>query len=695
MANRIIKSLPDFINENLKSVDESAFTKALKHYTGKEAEPESEITEPEIEDQPNTQIIKHEPSQEGLSMWQSGEPVQIDRNFVEEYQSIQPEDRGVIRPRGFGYEDWVYAIIAQDNGWRSGNGHDYTLPNGVKLTPSVYDTQVWNGKTFSIDTPTNMQGSNPHNKWLLNEAETVIGTKSIDPNIPDVDYDELLKIVDQIIYYPKSETSLMIWGAPGIGKTSIVKQAQKQYGGRMIDVQLTTYAPEDFFLPMIDMAEQSGESAQRKTSMKNRAIRVPQTWLPVYHEDEGEEGNRRANGPDGAGGIIFLDELSRASGPIRAVSLKLVNERQLDGGWKIGSKWVVIAASNRKDDDPTNTEKFGSALGNRFQQVNYSPSVHTVTKYFRDAKHPDTGETFFDPKLIDFLIFNDTQETKVLHRYIGGSSKSSSTAFPTPRTWESGMVTWKNLEDLLKRKENRSPSIKEIADAVSRHVGNHAAEELATYLRYESRIDFKKLHLAWTNPNEAPLPPKQEGGTNWDLTGVQICLSSIAYARAYDVLQANNQDKTNIIDEPGNIIRYMVRLDDPTHAATLLQMIWNGHPEIKDSRSATNWFAKDTGASISQKELWENHAIPDGRWAEVIAKNQGKRPPSKYIKEVVAPALGFRLTQAAIPAAASFWPAWKNILLVKYPYLKADPNLAEISKEGEEGDALNAIDAKA
>ena len=45
-------------------------------------------------------------------------------------------------------------------------------------------------------------------------------------------------------------------------------------------------------------------------------------------------------------GLLFIDELSRASAQVLNVVLPLVNERRFNG-YKLGSGWVIICASNR------------------------------------------------------------------------------------------------------------------------------------------------------------------------------------------------------------------------------------------------------------------------------------------------------------------------------------------------------------
>ena len=90
---------------------------------------------------------------------------------------------------------------------------------------------------------------------------------------------------------------------------------------------------------------------------------VPKSWLPSYLPiggDFDEIQNDRANSgiftdKDGKtkrvgnGGIIFLDELLRAEEDVFKELMTFLFERKI-AGWQLGSKWTVIAASNRPCD---------------------------------------------------------------------------------------------------------------------------------------------------------------------------------------------------------------------------------------------------------------------------------------------------------------------------------------------------------
>ena len=92
----------------------------------------------------------------------------------------------------------------------------------------------------------------------------------------------------------KGTKPLMIWGAPGIGKTSIIQQTRSMFteatGGRqhinMIEVVLSKMEHDDFGLPSLSGVGANGEA---------RAEDAPQSWLPIWKTSGNAEEDKRRN----------------------------------------------------------------------------------------------------------------------------------------------------------------------------------------------------------------------------------------------------------------------------------------------------------------------------------------------------------------------------------------------------------------
>lgn len=188
---------------------------------------------------------------------------------------------------------------------------------------------------------------------------------------------------------------VMVWGAPGVGKSTIVKSLAKEMGLGFVDVRLAQMESIDIRgLPLPDK--------------DNHCVQ----WLPssIFPTDNSK------------GGIIFLDELSAAPKDVQVASYELILDRQLGGGdiYKVPSKWIIVAAGNRSCDRAVSTT-MSSALANRMMHLEIEADAQDwITWAVMHGVHPAVvGFIQFKPQL---LLSVDDQN---LER-----------GFPTPRSWE-------------------------------------------------------------------------------------------------------------------------------------------------------------------------------------------------------------------------------------------------------------------
>ena len=240
-----------------------------------------------------------------------------------------------------------------------------------------------------------------------------------------VDDKKLRDIIKRHINNPRL-ARLMIWGAPGIGKTAILTtivneiSAEQGKDYSLIVKTLSNETPDNFMLP-----KYSGD----------RAEDVPKTWMPVW-KPTGDEKVDKTNDEKCGRGLLFIDELSRATPQVQNVILPLVNEGVFNG-WKLGSGWAIICASNRdEDEDASNQTQIGNALGNRFAQVYYEPCVNTwkgwadkqgfISPLLTQWLAMPAGETISGGKFF-YWDPNDDDDTNTTH------------IMCTPRSWTNAM----------------------------------------------------------------------------------------------------------------------------------------------------------------------------------------------------------------------------------------------------------------
>lgn len=444
---------------------------------------------------------------------------------------------------------WMNALIAKKKN---------VLPKGVTLFPTQEDIELAKEHGLSL-VMTKLQKEsvedafNSYTQYIsLNEDQVKL--QHPNPKVKNVDSTQLQRFMSDAI---ESKDPLLIWGAPGIGKTAIVNDANKKFGGRLIDCSLTTMAPEDFFLP----ATAPKKNKDGSDSGRLMAVDLPKEWLPVYHESEGEAGDAAANGPDGKGGTLFLDELNRARPEVQDVCLKLVLEKKV-GQYKLGSNWAVIAAANREGDDSTSTMSFSKILGNRFTQVNYAPNVEDWKKWASTAKDKD-DQFIVDPAVIAFVDFNN----KWFHKL---DSEDDSPVWCSPRSWTKASEQFLRAQRRAEKEGGRL-SDNEAEEIIAANVGTDAAAEFMGFLKLSRKISVEDMKLVYTKPDKAPLPPKgpSDGYKNDECYAM---LSAIVF---------NSRDRKLTPVEAENVLDYAVRLAQPAWATKLLASLTALHPYIK------------------------------------------------------------------------------------------------------------------
>lgn len=250
----------------------------------------------------------------------------------------------------------------------------------------------------------------------------------------------------------KADVPPMLWGAPGVGKSDVVRQVAKTLGYNLIDFRATLRDPVDMRgLPLVDA--------------KTGSTR----WLAPNELPQEDR--------DGKHGLLFLDELPNAAPLMQASCFGLVLDRQL-GEYKLPKGWVPVAAGNRLADRSA-AQRMPTALANRFAHFEVTADVDAWVEWANSAG--------VDPMLVAFLRFRP----ELIHKMPVGEDKS----FPTPRSW---MQCAKLL--------NCDATIRQ--HLFSANVGPGPAAELEGFLRVFSKLPSIASILA--NPSGAPIPDADE-----------------------------------------------------------------------------------------------------------------------------------------------------------------------------------------
>lgn len=236
-----------------------------------------------------------------------------------------------------------------------------------------------------------------------------------------------------------------VWGAPGIGKSAIVRRVAEGADMPVIDVRASLLDPTDLRgIPTV------GEG---------RAVWLPPSFLP-------KESDRP--------GVLFLDEINAAPPLVQASLYQLVLDRRV-GEYVLPPGWWIVAAGNRQHDKAV-TFRMSSALANRFVHVTLEPDVD-------DWREWAIAEAL-DPLVVSFIGFRPA----LLWQEPGQEA-----AYATPRTWQM-------LSDVLAR--FGAPDA--CSDLVPGIVGEGPAREFLAFAR--SAADMGMIERILADPETAELP---------------------------------------------------------------------------------------------------------------------------------------------------------------------------------------------
>ena len=186
--------------------------------------------------------------------------------------------------------------------------------------------------------------------------------------------------------------SLMIWGDPGIGKSTIIRQFTEAAGIGFIDLRLNLYDP----------TELKGYPIKYGPAGKERMRFAPSGRLPTSGQ-----------------GIILCDELPSAPPATQNAAYPLVLDRRLDE-YELPDGWAVIGAGNYAHNGGVHYP-LAPALADRFIHLNLEISHDDW-----DAWAAANGVSGVTRAFIRF-------RPALLHDV---KLRQNGQAFPTPRSWK-------------------------------------------------------------------------------------------------------------------------------------------------------------------------------------------------------------------------------------------------------------------
>jgi hypothetical protein len=319
-------------------------------------------------------------------------------------------------------------------------------------------------------------------------------------DVPDIDTSGLVEELEDILLNTphdkgiESSKPYLIWGAPGIGKSSIPnsiieawnKDKDASNKKALLVIECGDLTIDGFSIPIPNskkIAKYFDEHPIAATNIKDQIEEMEEvikdieitvsdeaikSWLPVYEETSDKKlnkiKNQMANGwhmstfeetEDGKfesvtyetteGGLIIFDEFFRANTQVFKIVMQILLNRRFGSKFVLGDKWSIIACSNRPGDDQEVGQGYtatGAVVGTRFsKQFNFIPDFNEWKVWAVEKGHFDEGTLTFlqlekDPVTGEFTNWHSIRPSE----YTSGKS-----GWPVPRTWSELMVELHNI----------------------------------------------------------------------------------------------------------------------------------------------------------------------------------------------------------------------------------------------------------
>ncbi|QKE28185.1 ATP-binding protein (AAA domain) [Arcobacter acticola] len=231
-----------------------------------------------------------------------------------------------------------------------------------------------------------------------------------------------------------SKIPVFVWGNPGVGKSSIIKQIANDKNMEFIDLRLSLLDPTDLRgIPFFDSANKS-------------AIWAKPEFLP--------------NSNSQAFGILFLDEINSAPPTVQAAAYQLILDRKI-GEYTLPMNYAIVAAGNYESDRGV-TYRMPTPLANRFVHLDFELDFEEWKSWAYESK--------IDTRIISFLSYKP-------QNLFTFDAKAKEKSFATPRSWSF-------VNDIL----NSNLQIEFLKDVISGAVGKDSSDEFMNFCKVIDKL---------------------------------------------------------------------------------------------------------------------------------------------------------------------------------------------------------------
>lgn len=286
----------------------------------------------------------------------------------------------------------------------------------------------------------------------------------------------------------KSHNVVIIWGLPGVGKTSLINAWSEEMGlGEPIYLIGSSSAPEDV----------TGLPVKGSACIGEDNVMTTEYGMPWY-QAELMSGRRK---------VLFMDEFSNTSPAVAASLLRIVGDKTFANGMKLPDDAMLIMAAN-PESSAVDYNPIASPMVNRIVQVSYKPTDEEVYEgltggWFSEEEQAawSANERAWRNRIVDFLKHTNGAFILLENKLADGATESEAPAYLQPDSENSESEreiltsawcsprAWDNVARMLSY-TGFEKEVTPIQDRIlAGAVGRQAAVELATYVHQHTQID--------------------------------------------------------------------------------------------------------------------------------------------------------------------------------------------------------------